>query len=133
MLPRISSNVSVFPTEPDGDPLADWIASCQKLLNVMPNDVLVLPSHNEPFIGLHERLTNLIEGHEKALARVLQRLQQEPKRAVDLFIALFARKIGPELLGMATGEAIAHTNCLIGRGLARAVKDEEGVIRYEAV
>ena len=60
----------------------------------MPNDVLVLPSHNEPFIGLHERLNNLIDGHEKALDRVLQRLKQEPRRAVDLFGALFARKIG---------------------------------------
>jgi len=133
VLPRISSNVSVFPTEPDGDPLADWIESCKKLLAVMPNDVLVLPSHNEPFIGLHERLTNLIEGHEKALARVLHRLQQSPRRAVDLFGALFARKIGPEVLGMATGEAIAHTNCLIGRGLARATTDEKGVTTYEAV
>jgi glyoxylase-like metal-dependent hydrolase (beta-lactamase superfamily II) len=48
VLPRISSNVSVFPTEPDGDPLADWISSCKKLLAAaVPNDVLVLPSHNE--------------------------------------------------------------------------------------
>ena len=67
------------------------------------------------------------------MARVLDRLKQEPRRAIDLFGALFARKIGPDLLGMATGEAIAHTNCLIGRGLARAVKDEHGVIRYESV
>jgi len=27
VLPRISSNVSVFPTEPDADPLGEWIAS----------------------------------------------------------------------------------------------------------
>lgn len=132
VLPRISSNVSVFPTEPDGDPLADWISSCKKLLAAVPNDVLVLPSHNEPFHGLHERLTNLIEGHEKALARVLNRLQQSPKRAVDLFGALFARKIGADLIGMATGEAIAHTNCLIGRGQARRI-EREGVAYYEAV
>jgi hypothetical protein len=93
---------------------------------------LVLPAHNEPFIGLHERLQNLIDGHEKALARVHHRLKQSPRRAVDLFGALFARKIGPDLLGMATGEAIAHVNCLIGRGLARRVTDEDGVARYES-
>ncbi len=133
VLPRISSNVSVFPTEPAGDPLADWIASCKKLRAALPNDVLVLPSHNEPFIGLHERLDNLIDGHERALQRVLHRLSQGPKRAVDLFVALFARRIGPELQGMATGEAIAHLNCLIGRGLARAVADEQGVLYYESV
>jgi glyoxylase-like metal-dependent hydrolase (beta-lactamase superfamily II) len=131
VLPRISSNVSVFPTEPDGDPLADWISSCKKLLAAVPNDVLVLPSHNEPFIGLHERLQNLIDGHERSLARILSRLN-EPKRAIDIFGALFARKIGPDLLGMATGEAIAHLNCLVGRDLARRVADEQGITRYVA-
>jgi hypothetical protein len=98
----------------------------------MPNDVLVLPSHNEPFEGLHERLNNLIEGHEKTLARVLHRLKQGPKRAVDLFGAMFARKIGPDLVGMATGETIAHLNCLIGRGLAKREIGEDGVARYVA-
>ncbi|MFO1016359.1 MAG: MBL fold metallo-hydrolase [Hyphomonadaceae bacterium] len=133
VLPRISSNVSVFPTEPDGDPLADWIASCKKLLGAVPNDVLVLPSHNEPFTGLHERLENLIDGHERALARVLDRIQKEPRRSIDLFGALFARKIGPDLVGMATGEAIAHVNCLVGRGLVRSRADDKGVVFYEPV
>jgi len=132
VLPRISSNVSVFPTEPDADPLADWLDSCRKLRATLPNDLLVLPSHNEPFMGLHERLDHLIDGHERALARILNRIQQGPKRPIELFGALFARKIGPELLGMATGEAIAHANCLIGRGQVRLV-ETDGAMRYEAV
>jgi glyoxylase-like metal-dependent hydrolase (beta-lactamase superfamily II) len=131
VLPRISSNVSVFPTEPEGDPLADWISSCHKLLKAVPSDVLTLPAHNEPFEGVHERLNNLIEGHERALSRVMKRLNESPKRSIDLFGALFARKIGGDLLGMATGEAIAHANCLVGRGLAKRVLDSKGVIRYE--
>ncbi len=130
VLPRISSNVSVFPTEPDGDPLTDWIESCKKLLAAMPNDVLVLPSHNEPFYGLHERLNNLIDGHERTLDRVMSRLRQEPRRAIDLFGALFARKIGADLIGMATGESLAHLNCLISRGLAKRTM-RDGVIFYE--
>lgn len=133
VLPRISSNVSVFPTEPNADPLSDWLHSCAKLRAALPNDVLVLPSHNEPFIGLHERLAALIDGHERSLARLRKRLEEAPKRAVDLFGALFARKIGNDVVGMATGETIAHMNCLIGRGLARAVRSDEGVIRYESV
>lgn len=131
VLPRISSNVSVFPTEPDGDPLSDWINSCKKLRAAMPGDVLVMPAHNEPFHGLHERLDNLVDGHERSLSRIEDRLRQSPRRAIDLFGALFARKIGPDLLGMATGEAIAHANCLIARGRARRVLDEQGVVRYE--
>ena len=85
----------------------------------MPDDVLVLPAHNDPFIGLHARLDHLIRGHERGLDR-LEKPLAEPKRAIDVFGALFARKIGPDLLGMATGESLAHLNCLIGRGRAVA-------------
>ena len=47
LLPKISSNVSVFPTEPAADPLRDWLESCEKLKDQLPVDVLVLPAHNE--------------------------------------------------------------------------------------
>jgi glyoxylase-like metal-dependent hydrolase (beta-lactamase superfamily II) len=131
VLPRISSNVSVFPTEPQADPLSDWLASCAKLRDGLPADLLVLPAHNEPFYGLHERMSELIEGHERALARVLKRVQQSPRRAVDLFTALFGRAIGPDLIGMATGESIAHLNCLAARGLVARRTATDGVVFYE--
>ena len=35
LLPRISSNVSVFPTEPEANPLADWMDSCAKLIDAV--------------------------------------------------------------------------------------------------
>ncbi len=133
VLPRISSNVSVFPTEPDGDPLADWLSSCAKLRSVIDGDPLVLPAHNEPFHGLHARLDHLIEGHERALSRLHRRLTQSEKRAVDLFGALFARSIGKDLLNMATGETIAHLNCLIARGEVQKVRGADGVDLYRAV
>jgi glyoxylase-like metal-dependent hydrolase (beta-lactamase superfamily II) len=116
ILPRISSNVSVFPTEPNADPLNDWLKSCEKLKGMLPADILVLPAHNEPFVGAHRRLQALIDGHELAMRRILDRLDQ-PRRAIDLFVAMFARTIDKDSLGMATGETIAHLNCLVGRGL----------------
>jgi len=131
VLPRISSNVSVFPTEPDGDPLTDWLVSLERIKTLVPNDVLVLPAHNDPFIGLHARIDHLIRGHERGLER-LEKLLAEPKRSVDVFGALFARKIGPDLLGMATGEGLAHLNCLIERGRATAEPDSAGVVWYRA-
>ena len=70
VLPRITSNVSVFPTEPDANPLSEWLESLASIKRQVPDDVLVLPSHNEPFRGLHARLDALIEGHEERLARV---------------------------------------------------------------
>jgi glyoxylase-like metal-dependent hydrolase (beta-lactamase superfamily II) len=131
VLPRISSNVSVHPTEPEADPLSDWLTSLAKVKAAVPDTVLVLPAHNEPFHGLHARIDHLIQGHERGLVRLEQRLA-EPKRAVDVFGALFARHIGPELLGMATGEALAHLNCLWRRGRANPVLDEDGVQWWRA-
>jgi glyoxylase-like metal-dependent hydrolase (beta-lactamase superfamily II) len=131
VLPRISSNVSVFPTEPDADPLREWLESLAAIKERVPDDVLVLPSHNEPFRGLHARLEALIDGHERRLARVLEELAQ-PKRAVDVFGALFRRPVGLEMLGMATGESIAHLNCLLGRGVALREPDAAGVLWYRS-
>ena len=132
VLPRISSNVSVFPTEPDGDPLDDWLTSLAAIKPRIPDDVLVLPAHNEPFHGLHARLDHLIRGHERGLTRLHARLA-EPKRAIDVFGVLFKRAISPELLGMATGEALAHLNCLMHRSQATRAADADGVNWYSAV
>jgi glyoxylase-like metal-dependent hydrolase (beta-lactamase superfamily II) len=131
VLPRISSNVSVFPTEPDADPLREWLESLAAIKERVPDDVLVLPSHNEPFRGLHARLAALIDGHERRLERVLEELAQ-PRRAVDVFGALFRRPVGLEMLGMATGESIAHLNCLLGRGVALREPDAAGVLWYRS-
>jgi glyoxylase-like metal-dependent hydrolase (beta-lactamase superfamily II) len=131
VLPRISSNVSVFPTEPDADPLGDWIESIDKLRAQLDDALLVLPAHGEPFRGLHARLDRLASGHERGLER-LRRSLAEPKRAIDVFGALFARPIDSkgELLGMATGESLAHLNHLMARGEALREAGADGVQRY---
>jgi glyoxylase-like metal-dependent hydrolase (beta-lactamase superfamily II) len=126
VLPRISSNVSVYPTEPDADPLADWLNSLSAIRERIPDDVLVLPAHNSPFKGLHARIGELIESHRRGLAR-LEGMLTEPKRAIDVFGALFARPITSGLLGMATGEAIAHLNHLSRTGRATRENDDRSV------
>jgi glyoxylase-like metal-dependent hydrolase (beta-lactamase superfamily II) len=131
ILPRISSNVSVFPTEPEADPLSDWLESCARLQRQIPPDVVVLPAHNEPFVGAHGRLQDLIDGHELCLKRVERRLQSGPQRAVDLFGALFPGAVTSEVLGFATGESLAHLNCLIARGRARRRLGPGGIALYE--
>jgi glyoxylase-like metal-dependent hydrolase (beta-lactamase superfamily II) len=129
VLPRITSNVSVFPTEPDADPLSEWLASLASIKQRVSDDVLVLPSHNEPFCGLHARLDALIAGHEDRLARLAAELATA-KRAVDVFGLLFRRRVGLDLLSMATGESLAHLNCLMARGLATRELDSGGVAWY---
>jgi glyoxylase-like metal-dependent hydrolase (beta-lactamase superfamily II) len=132
VLPRISSNVSVFPTEPEADPLGDWIESLLALRAALPDDMLVLPAHGEPFMGLHARLDRLIGGHTKGLDR-LKRSLAEPKRAIDVFGALFARPItgNSDLLGMATGESMAHLNHLLALGEVQRSLGDDGVLRYQ--
>ena len=126
VLPRISSNVSVYPTEPDANPLDDWLSSLAAVKNEVPDDVLVLPAHNSPFRGLHARIDELLESHRAALAR-LESALATPQRAVDVFAALFARPINPGVLGMATGEAVAHLNYLSHSGRAIRELDGDGI------
>jgi hypothetical protein len=49
---------------------------------------------------------------------------------VDLFAVLFRRKVAADMLSMATGESLAHLNCLIARGQATREQDEAGVVWY---
>ena len=131
VLPRITSNVSVFPTEPEADPLADWLASIGEIGRRIPDDVLVLPSHNEPFRGLHARLGQLGAWHEDLLARLRDALRQ-PKRVLDVFDVMFRRRVGLSVLTLATGEAVAHLNRLIHGGQAARELDAEGIAWYRA-
>lgn len=129
VLPRITPNVSVFPTEPRGDTLKDWLRSNVRMRESLPDDVLVCPAHETPFYGLHVRLTQVIEGHERDLD-ALHAFLQEPRRAVDCFEVLFKRKLSGDNVQMATGETLAHLNCLVGRRLAVREGDEHGVDWY---
>jgi glyoxylase-like metal-dependent hydrolase (beta-lactamase superfamily II) len=121
--------VSVFPTEPDANPLQEWLESLASIAEHVPDDVLVLPSHNEPFRGLHARLKTLISGHEQRLTLMREQLAT-PKRAIDLFAVLFRRRVGADMLIMATGESVAHLNCLIARQLVVRELDSGGVAWY---
>lgn len=131
VLPGISSNVSVFPTEPEADPLGDWLSSLALIKQAIPDDVLVLPAHNLPFRGLHARLDALIAGHERSLER-LRALLVQPQRVLDVFESLYRRPIDDdELLGLATGEALAHLNYLRARGDVSRMRGADGVDRYQ--
>jgi glyoxylase-like metal-dependent hydrolase (beta-lactamase superfamily II) len=132
VLPRISSNVSVFPTEPDADPLGDWLASIAHLRATLPDELLVLPAHGEPFRGLHARLDRLAAGHERSLKRLRRALAEAPRRVVDLFVTMFARPIDlrGEQLGLATGETMAHLNHLLHRGELTVEPGADGAMWY---
>jgi glyoxylase-like metal-dependent hydrolase (beta-lactamase superfamily II) len=130
--PRITPNVSVFPTEPEGDPLKEWLRSSARIREILPDDLLVLPAHEAPFHGLHVRMSQMIETHKRDLKSLFDHLS-EPRRAVDCFPALFRRDIDAGSLGLATGETLAHLNCLLGRHRITRATDAEGVNWYEQI
>lgn len=132
LLPSISSNVSVWPTEPHSNPLKDWLDSCAMLQQKIPADVLVLPSHGQVFFGAHQRLQRLIDGHEKSLVKILAACVQ-PQRNVDLFSHLFRRPITDDVLTLAVGETQAHLNYLVSKNKLQTSTDDMGAIWYQTL
>jgi glyoxylase-like metal-dependent hydrolase (beta-lactamase superfamily II) len=128
VLPRISPNVSVWPAEPQADPLAEFITSLTEL-RALPEDCLVLPSHGQPFFGLHRRIDQLISHHEERLAKTVEACAS-PATVVDVIPALFDRELDAHQLGFALGEALAHLNHLVGQSRLLRRLDDAGRWRF---
>jgi glyoxylase-like metal-dependent hydrolase (beta-lactamase superfamily II) len=131
ILPTISSNVSVYPTEPNANPLKDWLESLAAMKKRLPEDVLVLPAHGKPFRGAHDRLDALVKEHTDGLEKLVE-LCSEPRRAVDVFPALFKSEISDSNLILATGESVAHLSYLVAKGTL-AVEADDDVLWYQRV
>ena len=129
LLPAISPNISVWPTEPTANPLADWFASLDRLQQRLPQDVLVLPAHGKPFRGAHPRLEELRREHEDRCDQLLD-VCAEPQRVIDLFASIYRSAINDGNRIMATGEAIAHLNYLCDTGDMTADNDADDVTWY---
>lgn len=131
ILPVITSNVSVHPTEPEANPLKDWMESHDRLLR-LPADLLVLPAHNLPFYGVRERLRDLISHHEDRMLAIEEHCV-EPALAKDLLPVLFARRLDPRQMMMALGEAIAHLHLLMHRNRIERTLHEDGHYRFRSI
>lgn len=132
LLPGISANIGVYPTEPLADPLAEWLESCRRFLPLAREEQLVLPGHKLPFTGLPLRLTQMVENHEAALDRLRAHLTL-PRSAQDCLPSLFKREIGAAEHGLAMVEAVAHLNHLFHRGEVAREKGARGEWLWQAV
>ncbi len=132
LLPSISPNLGVYPTEPEADPVADWIAACTRLAPHATPDQLVLPGHKLPFTGLPLRLRQMIDNHHSALTR-LQAALTEPLTAAGCFAPLYKREIGAGEYGLALVEAVAHLNHLHQLGRVRRWLRDDGAWLWQAV
>jgi len=129
VLPRISTNVSVFAVEPEGDPLAQYLGSLDKFAG-LPDDTLVLPSHGKPFRGLHVRIEQL-RAHHVARLEEVRAACTEPRSAVDIVPLMFRRQLDAHQLSFAVGEALAHLHTLWYSGILERVTGDDGIIRFK--
>ncbi len=125
LLPSISSNLGVYATEPEADPVSAWLESCESFLPHADENQLVLPGHKLPYTGLPTRLRQLIDNHHGALDR-LREFLKTPATAGDCFPPLFKRTIGAGEYGLALVEAVAHVNHLHQAGELTRMRRDDG-------
>ncbi len=131
VLPRISTNVSVYDLDPEADPLPRYLRSLDHYL-MLPADTLVLPSHGLPFTGLHLRVAEQHAHHAARLEEVLRAACTTPKSAAEIVPVLFRRELDAHQLGFALGEAIAHLHALWHEGSLSRSRGADGVYRFLA-
>jgi glyoxylase-like metal-dependent hydrolase (beta-lactamase superfamily II) len=131
VLPRISTNVSVFAIEPEANPLQLYLDSLGKFAD-LPEQTLVLPSHGKPFRGLHTRIAQLREHHVLRLAEVMQACE-EWQSAADIVPLMFRRALDVHQLGFAMGEALAHLHLLWHEGKLLRRTGADGVVRFHVM
>ncbi|MDQ7080457.1 MAG: MBL fold metallo-hydrolase [Paracoccaceae bacterium] len=132
ILSSISPNIGVYATEPEADPLAEWLESCERLSQYAREDHLVLPGHKLPFTGLPARMRQLIDNHHSALARLVEYLET-PRTAAECFPVLFKRSIGDGEYGLALVESMAHLNHLYQSGQVRRERRDDGAWLWQRV
>ncbi len=131
MLPRISTNVSVFESEPESDPLKLFLDSIDKF-HPLPHDTLILPSHGKPFRGLHERNEQLHAHHRDRLHDVMLACSKQAGNAHDMLPLLFKRALNLHETTFAMGESIAHLHKLWFAGKLHRRLGADGVYRFAA-
>ena len=131
MLPRISTNVSVFETEPEADALSLFLDSIDRFLP-LDAQTLTLPSHGKPFVGLHERVHQLHAHHAERLIEVLAACRGTACSALDVLPVLFPRAMDMHQTTFAMGEAIAHLHALWFAGRLTRQLDDDGIYRFSA-
>lgn len=112
VIPRISSNVSVYVDFPLDNPLECWLHSCEKFKNHFNQETLVLPAHQEPFIGIKQRMQDLLDEHAKELDLCLDVIHNKDITAWEMCFKLFKRELNDISRIMAFGETLAHLKYL---------------------
>jgi glyoxylase-like metal-dependent hydrolase (beta-lactamase superfamily II) len=131
VLPKISSNIGIYPERRDLNPLQSYLDSFAVLDELAP-EPWVLPSHGEPFQGLRARL-DVLRGHHRARLEALLALCRSPVTAAEAATGLYRGAIDPLNRMLALGETLAHLALLEAGGRVRVGEGPDGTRRFVAV
>jgi len=130
VLPRITPAILLQSHQPTGNPLHDFLDSNQQF-RALSADAAVLPSHHQPFTGLHARLDDYDHHHQERLAKTLD-ICTAPMTAFEVSGQLFTRELDAHQAFFAIGETLAHLRYLELEGkLVRTL--EGGIARYARI
>ncbi|WP_028357297.1 MBL fold metallo-hydrolase [Brackiella oedipodis] len=132
LLPRISTNISVIDSDPEGNPLPLYLQTVKQFLEI-PDHTLVLPSHGRPFKGIAERVKQQQEHHQERLDEVWQACQEQARSCAEIVPIMFKRQLDLHQLTFAMGEALAHLHALYFAGKLQRQQDAEGVYKFKAL
>ncbi|MBF7072556.1 MBL fold metallo-hydrolase [Glaciecola sp. MH2013] len=110
VLPIISPNIGVYSTEPNANSLEMYLSTLPPFLD-LPSETLVLPSHKQPFHGLHSRVEALLAHHHLHLSNLRAFCAQE-RSIKECLPILFKRELNQHNMFFAIAEAFSHLNYL---------------------
>ncbi|MDO8878940.1 MAG: MBL fold metallo-hydrolase [Pseudolabrys sp.] len=130
VLSKISPNVSVTATIPNGNPLNDYLRSLAALGEIIPADALVLPGHGLPFHNAPSRIKELTAHHQARCDQILAACVTEPRSVAELVPLLFHRPLDPQQTSFAFSEILAHVNLMLRKGQIETADTAPGLVRY---
>jgi glyoxylase-like metal-dependent hydrolase (beta-lactamase superfamily II) len=132
VLVKISPNVSVSPVDPHGDPLGLYLRSLTALRRDVAPDALILTGHGLPFVGLRQRIDQLVQHHEARCAALYQACRAGPRAPAELLGVIFPRELDPHQMGFAFNELLAHINFMLRIGTLNLAPARGGAARVVA-
>lgn len=130
VLPGISPNIGVYSTEPEANSLKQYLDTLPQFTQ-LPAETLVLPSHKQPFYGLHTRVNELLSHHQLHL-NDLRDFCQKGKTIKQCLPVLFKRELNAHNMFFAIAEAFSHLNYLYFAGEFSRQINESGHFVFAA-
>lgn len=128
---KIIPPVSLMSDAPDANPLESFIDSMNVIQRLIPEDALVLPGHEMPFVGVNSALVRQATRHMKVCNRLLA-AAMTPRTAGQLIAVLSHNDPGPTWFGSVVGRAIAYGTLLMSWGFMRQI-EVGGTIHFVAL